>query len=153
MRKLIKNNKGMTLVEISIYIAIFAIVGILMIGILAQLIQMKAQAEAESIISDEASNFFEKLLYDIRNCDSFTVVDANNLTVVTDAVTSGYALSNGQIEITSGTTEKVTSRYIAVTDLTFADWTTPNSESLLHVEINLQKGNYNEKFQTSIKKR
>lgn len=154
LRRSLKLQKGITLTETVIYMGIISILGVSIISIALQLIKLKTTADSIGIISSEVTNLFEKLSTDVRNCDSFTVVDGSTLEVVKDGDTSQYFLQDEKVVFNDGTEDfLVTTNLVQVTELTFTDWTSINSDNLLHIEIYLHRGERGEHFQTSIHKR
>lgn len=152
--KSFKNQEGTTLIEVVIYIGVIAIIFLSIISLIVQLVQLKMRADSLSAISSEASNFFEKVVLDMRNCDSFLVVDSSTLQVTKSGVTSTYHLSNSKVYINDGVDDsQLTSNLVEITNLTFVDWTSTNSDNLVHAEVSLSRGGISETFQTSIHKR
>lgn len=152
--KLLKKESGLTYTETIIYVGIVAIVVVTIVSILVQLVNMKTRADTFSAISSETTNFFEKIITDVRNSDSFTVENSTTLTLTKEATTYQYFLQDNQIYFNDGIDSyALTSTLINVDNLTFSDWTSPNSANLLHVQLELERGGINEEFQTSIHKR
>lgn len=153
-KQIITQNKGVTLVEVVIYIGIVSVISAGLISIILQLVQLKTRADSIGFISSEVTNFFEKLTLDVRNCDSFVVMDSTTLQVTKDGSPSQYFLQNSKIFYNDGVNEyQLTSNLIQVTSLNFVDWTSTSSSNLLHVEIDLERGGINDQFQISVQKR
>jgi len=154
IREKIKLSEGITLTESVIYISIISVVTVVLISIIVQIVQIKTRANSMSIISSEVSNFFDRLIYDVRNADSFTVVDSQTLQVESDSIISTFSLQDSKIILNKESTD-----YIIVTDqvsvdsIEFADWTSVNSDNLLHIHITLSRGGLDETFQTTVHKR
>jgi hypothetical protein len=147
----LNNQKGVTLTEIVIYIGILSVVSVGIISIITQLITMKHTSDSYGIITSEINNVFEKMIIDVRNADSFTVVDAHTMRIVNDGVTDEYHLSGSSIVFVDASgSYPLTTNQVQVESVTFSDWTSTNSDSLLHVDINLKRGTISEAFQTSI---
>lgn len=154
VRKKIKGQGGFTLSELTVYVAIFAVIVVILVATIVQLAQLKNRANSISIIATESSNFFEELIFDIRHCDSFVVVDEETLQVIDGESTKEYSLSSEIIYMTNATdTYEITTNQVRVENLKFADWTSVNSSNLVHVEISLRRGAISENFQTSIHQR
>jgi type II secretory pathway pseudopilin PulG len=150
----ITKEKGITLTETLIYIAILSTVVVGIITISIQLIKLKTKADALSIISQEATKFLDHVIDDVRTCDDFDVVDSTTLDVTTDGVTTRYLLQDSQINLTEGAeTYPLTSNLVYISQLEFTDWTSVNSDYLLHIEVEFQRGEMYEPFQTSVHKR
>ena len=154
LKSIIKNNKGITLTETIIYISIVSVVTIILINIMVQFIQLKNNSSSISICSTEVSNVFDKLIYDVRNCGSFSIVNETTLDIVNGGITSRYTLQNGQIAFNNGTNSYfLTTNQVIIQNLKFIDWTSVNSDNLLHIELQIKRGKINENFQTTIHKR
>jgi type II secretory pathway pseudopilin PulG len=152
--KVFKKQKGITLTETIIYIAIIATVVVGIVSISMQLIQLKTRADSLSIISGEVTKFFEKIIYDFRSCDDFEVVDETTLDITTDGVTIRYYLQDSRIYVNEdGSNYGLTSNLARISNLEFVDWTSVNSDNLIHIEIEFERGGINEQFQTSIHQR
>lgn len=147
----LKNQLGVTLTEIVIYIGILSVVSVGIISIITQLITMKHTSDSYGIITSEVNNVFEKMIYDVKNADSFTVADSHTLQVTHESATDEYRLSGGSIVFVDASgSYPLTTNQIQVEDVIFSDWTSTNSDSLLHVELILKRGSISENFQTSV---
>lgn len=154
MKDFLKNQKGVTLTEVIIYIGIVSIIVVGVISIIVQLVQLKLRADSIGTIVSETSDFLDRLNLDIRNCDNFSVEDEINLEVTKAGVTTRYYLQDARIYFNDGENIfPITSNLVQVSSLEFVDWTTPNSENLLHIKFELVRGGTSERFQTSIHKR
>jgi len=154
IKKLFKNKKGVTLTETIIYISLISIVTVALISITIQIVQFKTRANSMSIISSEVSNVFDKVIYEVRNADSFEVVDSSTLKITKDSVIGEYRLENSRIVYNrEGGDNFVTSNQVEVNDVQFLDWTSVNSDNLLHIIITFKRGSINETFQTTVHKR
>ncbi|MBU0975887.1 MAG: type II secretion system protein [Patescibacteria group bacterium] len=153
-RTILKKEKGFTLTETIVYVAILGIVMSGIIMIVVQLIKMKTTADSLSIIGNEATNLFEKMGYDIKNADSFNVVDTSTIQIIRDGTTYQYSLEGTEIMLGDGfDTFPVTTNMIKVTGLNIIDWTTVNSDNLVHIEVQFSRGNLVENFETNLHKR
>jgi len=154
MRKILRTivkQQGVTLIEIVIYIGVLSVVAVGIISIISQLITLKHNSDSYGIITSEVSNVFEKFLYDTREADNFTVVDNHTLRITKDALTTEYRLeSDAIVFIDGGNSYAMTTNMVIVEDVTFSDWTSINSDNLLHIELILKRGSISETFQTSI---
>lgn len=154
IRRLLKSSKGITLTESIIYIAVISIVTVVLISIIIQIVQVKTRANSMSMISSEVSNFFDRVLYDIRNADSFTVADTQTLEIEKEGIVSTYSLQTGDIILNKeGVDYIIITNQVSVDFLEFADWTSVNSDNLLHIHITLSRGGLDESFQTTVHKR
>ena len=154
MFNLYKAQSGVTLIETVIYIGIVSIVVVGIISVVIQLVTLKSRADAYSLISAEASNVFEKMINDVRDGDSFRLIDQHTLEVTNDAeIKEIYFQDNRVWVFEDGVEYELTSNLVKVNNLTFADWTSTNSDALIHVILEVQKGDVNETFQTGIHQR
>jgi len=154
LTKLMHNQKGVTYTEIIIYIGIVALVSSGIIAIIAQLVTLKTNADSYSMITKEAANTFEKIMYDMRNCDTFIVSEEGVLTVTCEGEDHIYYLEDNKVKMDiEGVTSQLTSNLVSVSSLEFVDWTSVNSADILHIEIELTRGAIHESFQTSVHKR
>jgi hypothetical protein len=154
MKKLIRCQKGITMTEVVIYIGVVALIGVGIVSMVLQLIQLKIRADSIGVIVSENTNLFEKMILDVRNCDSFNVADSSSLQVVKDGVTSQYVLDGSRVYFNDGENQyPLTSSLVEVTSLSFADWTSTSSDNFLHVEVEFRRGDLSENYQTSIHKR
>lgn len=154
LTKIFKGQKGFTFTEVIIYIGIISIISVMAVSLVLQLVQLKHRAGSMSIISSEASNLFEKIINNVRNCDDFILVDDSTLQVVKDTATIEFELQGTNILVSEGENSyQLTTNQVKVTQLRFIDWTSVNSDDLLHIEVEIERGGINEKFQTSVHKR
>lgn len=152
--KTIRGQIGFTFTEIIIYIGVISIISVMVVSLIVQLVQLKHRASSMSIISSEASNLFEKIINDMRNCDDFILVDDSTLQVVQDTTTIEFRLQDTNVFVTEGENSyQLTTNQVKITQLHFIDWTSVNSDDLLHIEVEIERGGINEKFQTSVHKR
>jgi len=152
--RVLYEQQAVTLVEMIIYIGILSVVLVGLVSIMMQLINLKVQADTFGMISSEATNAYEHIIHDIHDSDSFTVVSPAELNIQKGATTKIYTLQEGQIYLNDGEdVVPITSSLVNVSQLTFVDWTSPNSDSLLRVEVTFERGGISEDFQTSIHSR
>lgn len=152
--KHIKQQSGATLIEMVIYISVISVILTGIVSITLQLIQLKTRADTYGILSSEATNIFEHIARDVKDCDSFSVTDSTKVEIVKDGVTKEYRFEDSRVIIYEGlSSTPITSNLATVTDLIFIDWTSTNSDNLIHIEIELSRGGINERFQTSMHKR
>lgn len=152
--KQLQNQKGITLTETVLYIGIISIIIVSVLSIATQLINMKVQADSMTIMTSEVTNVFEKVVSDVRGCDSFMVDENGHLIIERGIETHEYYLSDNTVYFNDGTElHELTSNQVPFTQLTFTDWTSVNSASLLHIEMEVERGAIVETFQTSVHNR
>jgi hypothetical protein len=131
-----------------------SVVAVGIISIAVELVKLKTNANSLSMISTEASKFLDKLFYDIRECDNFEVIDETTLDITKGGATQRFYLENSKVYVNDGESiTQITSNLTNISQLTFEDWTSVNSDNLVHIEVEFERGNIHEQFQTSIHKR
>lgn len=154
IKKILKKQKGFTLIEMVIYVGVASIVIVGIVSIVIEIVQVKAKADAYSFMSNEVANIFETMLYDVRHGDTFTVIDSSTLEIEKDGNTKQFYLQDGRVwAFEEGVAYELSSNLLTVTELQFTNWTSINSDNLLHVSLTAQKGEVDETFQTSIHQR
>ena len=102
-----KFNKGFTLVEILVYMALMSIFLMVLLDVFTITLNTKLTSESNSTVIQDSRYILSKLLYDINNADSITspVLGAtdSSLQIVSGGVTNVYMLINGNlVKIDSG---------------------------------------------------
>lgn len=147
----IRDQKGVTLIEVVIYISVLSVVSVGIISIISQLITMKHTSDSYGIIVSEVNNVFEKIIYDIKESDMVSVVDNHTIQVTHNGETNEFRLENNSIVFVDDTgSYQLTTNLVQVEDVTFEDWTSTNSDDLIHIDLILKRGSISETFQTGI---
>lgn len=129
-----KFQKGVTIVELIIYIGLLSIFMLVLVDVFVTILNAKLESESTSTLNQDARYIYSKMVYDVVNASSFTV--PNSTTLVVGANT--YSLSGGNLTLNSiklnGLDTKIDS--INFTKLGNTVKTTFTIESL----VNLQSG-------------
>lgn len=153
MERLFKDN-GFTLVEIVIYLAVISVMSVSIIGIALQVVRIKASTNAYTLMSSESSKVFEELLYSVRNCESFAVVDSSTLEVTDNSAVTKYYIDSSRLYHESNSIiTPITTDEVEISDVAFVDWTSVNSSDVLSISFSIHTGEYNESYQTTVTKR
>lgn len=154
MKSFFRNQKGVTYTEIIIYIGIIAVIVVGIVSIIVQLVELKLRSDSIALMVSETSNIFDKMLIDVRDCDSFSVLDSTTLQLSKDGATSLYYSQNSNVYFNDGENDfQLTSNLVNVADFSIVDWTSINSDNLIHIGLTLERGGISEDFQTSVHKR
>ena len=144
-------EKGYTMVELGIYVAIAAIVLVTVTSMTTQLLKFKADEQRITITYQEAQRALEKIIFEVRRGDGYSVVNESKVELFNGSETITVELIDGQIYVTEdGGTDVLTTDVVRITQLQFEDWTSPNAQNLLHIEIEIEKFGIKEKFETSV---
>lgn len=98
MMKNIK-NKGQTVVELIIYLALLSIFLTVLLDIFVTTLNFKLQAEAASALNQDSRYILGKISYDVYNSDSFTVPSQGELDITTAGITKKYSVNSGDLII------------------------------------------------------
>ncbi|MDD3647139.1 MAG: prepilin-type N-terminal cleavage/methylation domain-containing protein [Candidatus Dojkabacteria bacterium] len=149
-----KRESGFTLSETVVYIAVLGIVMSGIVMIVVQMIKMKTTSDTMRIMNNEITNLYEKIGYDIKNAESFEVTESTSLSITKDGSEYRYYLDGTKVLLDDGDDiHTITSNMVVVAGLEIADWTTVNSDSLIHIRIQLSRGNFSEIYETNFHKR
>lgn len=148
-----KNNKGFSLLELLVYIAITATVTLAIAGIFVYFNKGRGLVEARTQVNSNLNFALEKISQDIRNASSITLpVTANTSTSQLSVVVSGstitYCVESGQIRRETGascgeTSSTITSNSVAIDTLSFNRIENTNtilSKTAVGIEINISAG-------------
>lgn len=92
-----KENRGTTVVELLIYLALLAIFMTVLLDVFVTTLNFKLQSESVSTLNQDSRFIYEKMAYDIYNADSFTVPSAAELDFVSGGSTIKYTVSGGDL--------------------------------------------------------
>lgn len=92
------SQKGMSFIEVVLYIALFSIIIIVVIDLLITSSTLKAESESQSGLQTDAAFVNSRLSYEIRNADLVTTPSAvgqttGNLILTTGSETHSFSLS------------------------------------------------------------
>lgn len=92
-------NKGQTVVELLIYLALLSIFLTVLLDIFVTTLNFKLQAEAASALNQDSRYILGKISYDVYNSDSFTVPSQGELDITTAGITKKYLVNSGDLTI------------------------------------------------------
>jgi len=99
-------NKGFTLVELLIYMALVSIFLLVLLDVFTTTLNSKLASESTSAISYDSRYILSKLSYDVNNADGVTSpalgITDTSLQLTSGGVTSTYALAGGKFAKTVG---------------------------------------------------
>jgi len=93
-----KKRKGMTLVELMVYLAITMIVSVLIIELTSRMLQVKTQSAGSGEVTYNAALILDRLFYEISNATAATgEYPSDTLNLVVNGTQAKFELSNNQI--------------------------------------------------------
>lgn len=104
-KKILKLSKsrGMTLVELLIYLAITMIVLVVVIDLVTRVAQVKSQSGGQEEVSANARFLTDRITYAVQASSSIDgSYPSNNLNLTVGGVVTSFTLNNGQIFFTEG---------------------------------------------------
>lgn len=125
MKKMKLQQKGFTLIEFLIYMGIFSILLLVLTGVFVSMLEIKAESEATSSVTQDGRYIIEKLKYGFARASSVTTPaslggSGSTLTFVADGITYTYALSSGNLQLTENTgTYTMNSSETTLSSITF----------------------------------
>jgi prepilin-type N-terminal cleavage/methylation domain-containing protein len=134
----IKTQKGFTLIEMLIYIALLTLISSALVTTFLSLNTTLVRNHTERVLTQEARVALEHMLYSIRRADN--VVDATGSNLELNGVfgTTRYYLSGNvlTVEDTSGNQSSLTSDAVTIENLNFTHYI-GDSTDLVRVELTL----------------
>ena len=96
------NQKGTSLIEVILYIALFSIIIIVIVDLLITSGSLKTESESQSGIQTDAALITSRLNYEIRNADTITIPTAigqttANLSLTTSSEIHTFSLSGNNL--------------------------------------------------------
>ncbi|MBN2015363.1 hypothetical protein JW766_00850 [Candidatus Dojkabacteria bacterium] len=153
-KRILGSCKGITLTETIVYIGLLSIIAVGVISIAMQLVQLRTNASSLSLISSETTKLLDRIVFEVRDCDDFTVIDDTTLEITKDGSITEYYLQDGKIYADEdGDVYQVSSNLVNISQVKYSDWTSINSDNLVHIEVEISRGNLHEQFQVSAHKR
>lgn len=98
----IRSQKGTSLIELILYIALFSIIIIVVVDLLITSGSLKAESESQSGLQTDAELITSRLSYELRNADSVTTPNVigqttNTLVVTTGAESQSFSLAGDNL--------------------------------------------------------
>jgi Tfp pilus assembly protein PilV len=138
------NQKGVTLVEVLVYIGLLSIFMLVLVDIFVTILNAKLETESTSTLNQDARYIYSRMAYDITNASSFTVPNSTTLVVGTNT----YTLGGGNLTLNSiklnGIDTKIDS--VNFTRLGNTVKTTFTIESLVKLQSGVQTRTINTTF-------
>ncbi|HEY0980358.1 MAG TPA: prepilin-type N-terminal cleavage/methylation domain-containing protein [Candidatus Paceibacterota bacterium] len=138
----IKNtNKGYSLLELLVYVALFAMISVLLVHSLVVLMRTYASAQGFRRLQNNGELIIERITREVRDAESISTgtfgTHPGTLTLASGGDTVAFAVSNGAATITENSTTGILSTsQVAVTNMVFRRITTPVGEGV-KVELTL----------------
>jgi type II secretory pathway pseudopilin PulG len=124
MIKIIKKNKGYTIIEVIFYIALFALLSTVVIDSLLKMSKSFIEVSAQSELL-QSSSIMERISREIRGASSFTLVSATDL-ILKDSIKTNkteFKLSGTNLQLLEGSglsfTGNLNDANISITNLSF----------------------------------
>lgn len=119
------NNKGFTLVELTIYMALFSMLLLVLTDLFVASLNVGANAEANSAVQQEGIYILSKINYDIRRASSINTPSTNGssgstleLTINGNTVT--YEINQNNLELTNQYgTNQLNSPQVEISNINF----------------------------------
>ncbi|KKS95783.1 MAG: hypothetical protein UV71_C0003G0017 [Microgenomates group bacterium GW2011_GWC1_43_13] len=92
MLKTKKFQKGVTIVELIVYIGLLSIFMLVLVDVFVTILNSKLDTESTSTLNQDARYIYSRLAYDIANADSASVLNPNSLNLVSSGVSYNYVL-------------------------------------------------------------
>lgn len=150
--KRLQTQSGFTLLETLIYIALFALLSILLISSLVALLRSYTETRAQHDVLDSARISMERMTREIRGASSVDtaastlgsspgVLKLNTTDASGTAKTVQFSVSSNVLKLldsVDGTTRDLTGSKVSITSLTFRNITT-TAGSAVRVEMTIQE--------------
>lgn len=154
-------KKGFTFIELIIYVAILGIIATSLIAFAWNVVYVRLKAQAQREVTQNMRYITDKIIYEVKNAESFSVDNVNKVTIVSNdsnrnpvvidfldgKIRLGYGLSG---ECNSTNPCVISGKNIVITNLEFRDYTLSGQESMtLNFRMNIAYMNNVYKASTS----
>lgn len=100
-------KKGFTLIEVVLYMGLFAIFMVVMTNIYVSVLSIRLESESISAVEQDGNVILARLIYDINQASSVTTpgslgTQSSSLAMVINSTNYTYALSGGNMVLTAG---------------------------------------------------
>lgn len=159
----IENQKGTTVVELLVYLALLSIFLLVLLDIFTTTLDFKLQTESSSALNQDARYILAKLSYDLYNSDGITVPATLGSTSGTLQISSGgtantYALDsdNNLIVTRGGVSTKMNGLDTKILNISFKRLGTPGEKPTIQVlftiesKIEIKGGSKTQDIQTTL---
>lgn len=102
----LKSQKGVTLVELLLYMGLLAILLVIMTNLFVSIVELKLESDSTSAIEQDGRFIMSRIIYDINNADSITTpaspgASGGTLVLVNGSETLTYSLSGSNLQLNS----------------------------------------------------
>jgi len=143
MKNIKKNQRGFTLIEILLYIALFVIFISIIMSMFTTVMESYGRSFSESSIQQDSQYIIERLSYDIHRADSIVTPASiggtgNSLVLQINGQNYSYTLSNGQLTLSDGINAFfVNSDLSSINTITFTRIGNPLGKHTIKAEFNI----------------
>lgn len=136
MYKKLSSQKGFTLVEFLLVLAIFSLVIVATAGFFIMTLQGRAKAQVHIEVQEQARLALERITYEIRRANGVNSASGGTLSLSMSSSSRNptvFSLTNGTLFMTQGTgsSTPLTSSYASVTSLSFTNLSSGKSKNIL----------------------
>lgn len=158
-------QKGVSLIELLVFIGIFAFVVLILTDIFVTGVDIKLDSEATSGIEQDGRFILARLNYDVSRASAISVPvnagdTASELSVVIDGETFTYALSGGNLQLTRNSgTDSINGSETNISLLQFQKITNPTGKETVRMTFTInsrterKKGAETQTFQSAFGRR
>lgn len=155
-----KNKKGMTLVEVVLYVAILVMFMTALMSYVFMIMNGRAKSKVQEEVQDNLELVINKLEYELKNASAVSST-SNSLSITSSQLARGNSIYRVEAEAVlfgvgdSGSCSVaspcfLTSNLVQVTNFEVTQTTSTDANSIIHFEITIQyKDNNNEKLRYS----
>jgi len=149
-----KKSKGMTLIELIVYLAITMIVSVLIIELTSRIVQVKTQSAGSNEVTYNATLILDRLFYEISNASAATgEYPSDALNLVLNGTQTKFELSNNQILYASETLSNNLVEISRVSPETFIfdRFANANAESIqVRFKVKYKGSNFSRDYETAV---
>jgi len=157
-----KQSKGVTLVELVIYMGILSVILVIFIDMFALIVDKQMETESISSVQQDSNYILSRLPYDFGRAQNVEIPATAGATTTTlrlmiDAGVYDYHISNNNLVVDhNGQTEQVNGYDTTVSNLTFLRLGENNTQDLIQIKFTLtskakkQSGNEIIEFSTTL---
>lgn len=159
-----KKQKGFTLVEIILYMALLSIFLIVLTDIFVSILDVRRESEATSAVEQDGRYILNRFMYDIPRASSVTTPaslggSGSTLAIVIGGTNYTYSLSGGNLQLNDGTINNLNSSGTSLSDISFQRIGNSGGKDTIKIQFTLTsvttrpKGSEVRTFQTTVGRR
>lgn len=138
--KNLKKQKGFTLIEVLIYIAVSAVMIVVVVGFARELLKVRNKITIVSKVEQNARYAMSRMVKEIREAQDVEVLDQNTIILQAADVNRNpviFDLGNGILYMKEGAGDliAITGNDVKVGEVLFEDRTTPNSADIIKITL------------------